>query len=100
LGGQSAAAIIPKADRGFWRTLRACFADITGRLYNGAHWPVVQGAEAAIFILSGVFHREIAMLASTQKRSSSESRYGIIRGLKPFQMAIRPRRKEEIMRNG
>jgi hypothetical protein len=76
-----------------------CFADSTGRLYNGAHWPVVQGVEAAIVILSSGFHREIAMFASTQKRGSNEARYGMI-GLKPFQMAIRPRRKDAIMRNG
>jgi len=37
--------------------------------------------------------------ASKQRRGSNEARYGIIRGLKPFQMAIRPRRKDEIVRN-
>jgi hypothetical protein len=98
LGGQSAAAIIPKADRGFWRTLRACFADITGRLYNGAHWPVVQGVEAAVYFVRR-FPSRNRDVASKQKRGSNEARYEII-GLKPFQMALRPRRKDAIMRNG
>src|ERR1700730_13496391 len=92
LGGQSAAAIIPKMNRDFWRRRHACFAKITGRLYHGAHWPVVQGHSISNLCLSGGLHREIAMLASKQKRGSNEARYGIIRGLKPFQMTIRPRR--------
>jgi hypothetical protein len=50
--------------------------------------------------LSGGFHREIAMLPANKKRGSDEAHDGIIRGLKPFQMAIRPRGKDAIMRNG
>jgi hypothetical protein len=76
-------------------------------VFRGHHRPFVQwrtlagrtGRTSANLYLTDGFHCEIAMLASTQKRGSNEARYGII-GLKPFQMAIRPRRKDAIMRNG
>jgi hypothetical protein len=40
------------------------------------------------------------MAAGKQKRGSNEGRCGIIKGLKSFEMANWPRRKDEIMRNG
>jgi hypothetical protein len=56
------------------------------------------GRRSTNLYLSGSFHREIAMLPA-HKNVAATRRYGII-GLKSFQMAIRPRRKDAIMRNG
>jgi hypothetical protein len=37
--------------------------------------------------MSSEVHREIAKGAGEQKRGSNKARYGIIKGLKPFQLA-------------
>jgi len=97
LGGQYRCCNYPKGESKLF-TNASC-------LFRGHHRPFVQWRTLAC--RTGrrstnlyFFHREIAMLASTQKRGSDEAHDEIIRGLKPFHMAIRPRGKDAIMRNG